>query len=150
MSVTKYIRSSTEESILSTELNSLTNTSLAISSAITITDSLYILADLTFVFTFGTAPTANTGFSVWFLRETDGSNYEDGDGTFGGSSNTTPSRIPDVVVPVRAVNTAQRVIRQVVLPPGTFKVLVKNDGTGQTLAASGNTVKLKPYTYQNV
>jgi hypothetical protein len=146
---TKYLRGS-EQTLLDTAMNSLTNNSLAISAAITVSDTGYILADITFVFTFGTNPTVNTGFSIWFLRETDGTNYEDGDGTFGGSANTTPARLPDVVIPVRAVTTAQRVVKQVVLPPGPFKCLVKNDGTGQTLAASGNTLKIKAFTYQGV
>lgn len=138
----KYLRGSTEESLLTTGLNSLANNGLAVSGAITITDSGHILADVTLVVTYGSAPTANTGCSIWFLRETDGTNYEDGD------ASTTPARAPDLVIPLRAVTTAQRIIRKCVLPPGTFKALLKNDGTGQAMAASGNTLKLKPFTTQ--
>jgi hypothetical protein len=94
--------------------------------------------------TFGSTPTANTGISIWFLREIDGTNYEDG------SSTVTPTRNPDVVFGVRATTNAQRMIKTCMLPPGNFKPLVRNDGTGQAFAASGNTVKIRPVTLQSV
>jgi hypothetical protein len=72
------------------------------------------MGEVELVVTYGVAPTANTGVSVWFLRAIDGTNYEDG------SSSVTPARLPDVVFPVRAVTTAQRVTRRVMIPPGTF------------------------------
>lgn len=140
----KYLRGSTEESILTTGLNSLANNALAISGAITITDTGHMLADVCLVVTFGTNPTADTGVSIWFLRETDGTNYEDG------GTSLTPARRPDLVIPVLPSTSAQRIIRRCVLPPGLFKVLLKNDGTGQSFAASGNTLKLKPFTTQQV
>lgn len=136
------LRGTTEQALLTTELNSLANDALALSGEITLTDAGYLLADVTLVVTYGVAPTANTAVAVWLLRETDGSNYEDG------GSGVTPARAPDVVFPLRAVTTAQRITRQVVLPPGKFKALCKNDGTGQAMAASGNTLKLKASTYQ--
>lgn len=142
---TKWLRGGTLESLLTTGLNSLANNGLVLSSAVTITDSGYVLADVELVVTFGTNPTANTGISVWFLREVDGSTYEDGD------ASTTPARAPDLVLPVRATTSAQRIIvPNVLLPPGTFKALIKNDGTGQAFASSGNTLKLKCYTTQAV
>lgn len=141
--VTTWKRGTTVETPLSTGLNSLANNGLALSSAVTLTDAGYLLADVELVVTFGSAPTANTGIAVWFLREVDGSNYGDGD------ASTTPARAPDLVLPVRAVTTAQRIIvSNVLLPPGTFKALLKNDGTGQAFAASGNTLKILPYTLQ--
>ena len=129
-------------SVLTTELNSLANNGTALGSAYTMSPAGYILAELELVVTYGTAPTANTGVSVWFLRAVDGTNYEDGD------NSTTPARLPDVVFPLRAVTTAQRVTRRVAVPPGVFKPVAKNDGTGQTMAASGNTVKILPLTFQ--
>ena len=137
-----YKRGSTLDTWLNTG-SSLANNAAALSSAITITDTGHILADVKFNGTWGTAPTANTGLSCWLVREDGSGNYEDGDAT-----PTTPARAPDFVIPVRAVNSAQVVVVQVVLPPGVFKMLVLNDGTGQTLN-SGWTVKAIPYTYQN-
>jgi hypothetical protein len=109
----------------------------------------YTLCDLEFVGTYGSAPTANTGISVWFLATQDGTNYEDGDGSVSGGSDVTPARAPDAVLPLRAVTTAQRVVRPVMLRWGKFAPLLKNDGTGQSLN-SGATLKIRPVTSQGV
>lgn len=146
-STEKYLLGS-QSNLLTTELNSLANNGLAIGSAYNNTQGQtgdgYTLCDLELVVTYGSAPTANTGVSFWFLTTQDGTNYEDGDGS------TTPARLPDCVFPLRAVTTAQRIVRRVVLPWGLFKPLVKNDGTGQAMAASGNTVKIRPVARQGV
>lgn len=138
----------TQTSLLTTGLNSLANNARAISAAfdntIGQTGDGYTLCDVELVVTYGTAPTANTGCSVWFLGSQDGTNYEDGD------ASTTPARAPDVVFPLRAVTTAQRIIRRVWLPWGLMKVLLINDGTGQAMAASGNTLKVRPVTREGV
>jgi hypothetical protein len=145
--VEKFLLGS-QSTLLSTELNTLANNGTALGSAfdntVGQTGDGYTLCDLELVVTFGTAPTINTGVSLWFLESQDGTNYEDGD------NSTTPSRMPDVVFPVRAVNTAQRIIRRTWLPWGKFKPLLKNDGTGQSFAASGNTVKVRPVTREGV
>lgn len=150
MSVTKY-KLGSQASLLTTELNSLTNNSAALSAAYNNTQGGgsgdgYVLADLELSVTYGTAPTANTVCSVWFLQTQDGTNYEDGSNT----GPIIPGRMPDVVFPLRNVNTAQRIIRTVTIPQGNFKVLLRNDGTGQSMAASGNTLKIRPATYENV
>lgn len=145
---TKYLLGS-QATCLSTGLNSLANNSLAISAAYDNTAASaegdgYILADFELVVTYGTAPTANTGCSLWILLTQDGTNYEDG------GTSLTPARVPDLVLPLRAVTTEQRIIKRVILPQGIFKILLKNDGTGQAMAATGNTVKIRPTTYQVV
>jgi hypothetical protein len=139
----KWIRG-TADSILTTELNSLANNSNAVkATAIAPTSSEYTMVEVELYVTFGSTPTANTGISIWFLREIDGTNYEDG------SASITPTRNPDVVFGVRATTNAQRMIKTCILPPGNFKPLVRNDGTGQALASSGNTVKIRPVTLQS-
>lgn len=138
-----YKAGTTVETILSTGLNSLANNARAMSAAITITDTLYIDGELElYISGMGGVPTANTTLNVWFLRQIDATNYEDGD------ASTTPARNPDAFFPIRAVSTAQRIVRVVTLPPGVFKVLIINAGTGQALAAADNTLKLKPHTVQ--
>ncbi len=135
----------TADSALSTELNSLANNGLvAKSTALTLTSAGYLMAEVELVVTFGTNPTANTGVSVWFCREIDGTHYEDGF-----DASLTPVRAPDAVFPLRAVTTAQRVVVLCLIPPGTFYPLVKNDGTGQSFAASANTLKIRPVTPQS-
>lgn len=145
MAVEKYKLGSVA-TLMSTELNSLaTNTAAVASSAFNNVQGGgggdgYTLCDLELVVTFGTNPAASTGISVWFLGQPDGTNYEDG------SSSVTPARLPDAVFPVRAVTTAQRIVRRIAIPPGTWKALALNDGTGQALAATGNTLKIRPAT----
>jgi hypothetical protein len=132
----------TATTALSTGLNSLANNALVASSAITLStgEPGYQRCEAELVVTYGTAPTANTACVVWLLREVDGTNYEDG------SSTVTPSRNPDLVFPLRAVTTAQRIVVTGDLPPGSFVALLRNDGTGQAMAASGNTLKIRPVT----
>ena len=115
------------------------NNSLAIATY-TPASANYLAAEVELTATFAVVPVASTGLSVWFLRAVDGTNYEDG------GTAVTPVRGPDVVLPFAAVTTAQRVTRlAVVLPPGTVKVLAKNDGSGQPLPA-GWGLKIRPLT----
>lgn len=132
------------QSLLSTELNSLANNSNAAhSSSVSLTSAGYLDAEVELLVTFGTSPTANTPIYVWLLREIDGTNFEDG------SSTVTPTRPPDIIYTVRAVTTAQRIVQTVYdIPPGTIKPLVRNAGTGQAFASSGNTLTIRPKTYQ--
>ena len=136
--------------LLSTELNSLANNGLAVmASPFNNTQGGgggdgYPLCDLELVVTFGTGPTIGQ-ISVWTLKAPDGTNYEDGaDGT------TTPTRQPDYVFGVANRTTAQRTVKPVWAPWGNARFLIKNDGTGQALAASGNTLKIVPATRQGV
>jgi hypothetical protein len=87
--------------------------------------------------------TAGTGAFVWLLTTVDGTNYEDG------SASVIPARPADVIIPVRAVSTTQRIIRVMMMPPGNWYVLVAQN-TGQTWASSGNTLKVTPATLQGV
>jgi hypothetical protein len=98
------------------------------------------------IFTFGAQPTAGTAILVWFLKTIDGgANYEN-------TPSTTVSlgRLPDVVLPVTSGQVGTKVAVETKCPVGLFKVIAKNDGTGQALAASGNTIKLLPFTTQVV
>ena len=142
---TKQLRGSAAVDALTTELNALANNSLALGSALSLSAAQgagYVLAEVELAVTFSSAPGANTAFAVWFLREIDGTNYEDGSGS------VTPARAPDCVLPLRAVTTAQRVIVVALIPAGGFKTLGKNDGTGVAFPASGSTLKLRALTYE--
>jgi hypothetical protein len=133
---------------MSTDLNSMANNALVVAAAdfdnTPGTNVGYTMAEYELVCTFGTAPAAGTVLSGWWLSTPDGTNREDG------STSITPARAPDFVFPVRAVTTAQRIKMSAPLPPGVLRMLLKNDGTGQSLAASGNTVKIRPFTYDGV
>jgi hypothetical protein len=145
MATTQKWSRGTADTVLTTEMNSLANNSNAVkSSAVSPTSAGYALVEVELYVTFTVAPTANTGVSIWFLKEIDGTNYEDG------SASITPTRNPDVVFGVRSTTNAQRLIKTCVLPAGSFKPLVRNDGTGQAFAASGNVLKIRPYSLQSV
>lgn len=145
MATTQQWSRGTIDTVMSTELNSLANNSNVVKgSAVSLTSAQYALAEVELYVTFASAPTGNTGVSIWFLREVDGSNYEDG------GSSITPPRNPDIVLPVRSTSLAQRIIKTCVLPAGTFKPLVRNDGTGQAFTSSGHTLKIRPLTLQSV
>jgi hypothetical protein len=147
--VTKFLLGS-QTSLLTTELNSkgsnaFTAASSAFNNTVGQTGDGYVLCDVEGVFTFGGNPTANTAVVVWFLMAPDGTNYEDTP-----TASITPGRAPDVVLPVTAGQTGTRVTRRILCPWGLFKAVAKNDGTGQTLAASGNTVKIRPVTIEGI
>ena len=138
-----------QASLLTTELNSLASNTLALGSAYNNTvgggaGDGYTLCDLELVVTYGTAPATASACSLWFVMTQDGTNYEDG------GSSVTPGRMPDAVFPLRAVTTAQRIIVRTAMPEGNWKPLLKNDGTGQSMAARGNTLKVRPVTRQGV
>ncbi len=154
--ITKTLLQTNTVTLLSTELNSLANNSLAISS-VGGTSGVFNFAiggsDLDgyqelemelVIASMGGTPTAYTGFSVWFLGALDGSTFEDGSGS------VEPARGPDKVIPIRAVSTAQRIKVTCQAPRGSNKVLIKNNGTGQALASSGNTLKVKAATDSQV
>jgi hypothetical protein len=108
----------------------------------------YVFARLTLSWKFQVNPTANTGFSLWFLKSNDnGTTFEDG------SSSATPPRQPDVVFgPLPADTNAHVMMRDVMIPAGHWKPLLKNDGTGQTLTANNtdNVLSITPLTAQFV
>jgi hypothetical protein len=131
----------TSQSLLSTELNSLANNANAVhASSVTLTNQGYRTGRFELVVTFGTAPTAGTSLVVWLLTEIDGTNFEDG------SASVTPLRPPDLIFPLRAVTTAQRIAVYADLPEGLVRPLLRNAGTNQAMAASGNTLIVRAVT----
>lgn len=141
--ITKWLLGN-QTTVLSTELNSLGNNAFTAASG-TINNTVaggtgdgYTLCDVEGVFVFAAAPTANTGVTVWFLMTSDGSNFENAP-----TASITLGRLPDVVLPVTAGQTGTRVVVRTLCPWGNFRALAKNDGTGQSMAASANTIKVR-------
>ena len=149
----EYIVQATPTTLLSTELGNGTglaaNTFSAAGAAVNnvqATSNLngYTNAYLELVLSAPSAAfAANTAIYLWFLKSIDGTNYEDT------SANPRP---PDVIIPVEANGSAQRITMDIKLPPGQWKPIAENvPGSGtQALGASGNTIKILPYTYQGV
>lgn len=147
MSDIKWLDSIAAVSLMTTELNSLANAAAAITAAAVDQNTpLATHGDFELVVTYGTNPTADSAVELWIARTIDGTNFED-------CSTTGP------IVPangfvggfiLRATTAAQRlVVPKVELPPLDFHVLVVNK-SGQAMAASGNTLKVKMYRKQVV
>jgi len=84
---------------------------------------------------------------MWVCPQVDGTNYADC------ATSADPPWLPAVTFPLANVSTAQRIIRwNILLPPGLFKVLLKNDNTGVTLqgATSAWTLKCNSYSPEGI
>jgi hypothetical protein len=141
----KQLNYETITSAMTTELNSVANNSRVISSALGAdATAANLLGDWELAVTYGTNPTVDTCIDLYLVRAADGTNYEDGDASIRPGADSFAGCFQ-----VRAVTTAQRmVIRDVPMPPGLYKAVIHNNGTGQTFAASGNTLKVRTHNRQ--
>lgn len=143
---------SAKTTLMTTEANSLANNALVISSVGGSSGAFsnvsggalggypYGRFKLTLA-TLGGAATANSGIDVWMLAADDATNYETG------SSSVAPARPPDFTFPLIAQSAAQIVVIVAPIPiVGAFKVLIRNNASGQSLASSGNIVDVYPQT----
>ena len=138
----------TDVTVMSTSLNSLADDSNAVSSEIDNSGAsdLYLFDEVEWhnaIMTY--APDADSVIELYCVSlELDGTGYEDGeDGTI------DPPQVNLVgVFELRSVTTAQtHILRQIPTSPNKYKYVVINK-TGQTLAASGNTLRVKPFRYK--
>lgn len=130
-------------SALTTELNSLaTATASAASAAIDNTTNLDLFMDLMLnVATMGVARSAGATVSVYLTTALDGSNYDD-------AIAATAELV--AVFPLDAATTARQATRRdCPIPPGLFKLFAVNN-TGQTLAATTNTLKYRTHSVSSV
>jgi hypothetical protein len=130
-------------SYLTTELNSLANNANKLGAAIDFTaagiDRVPYVDLEVYLASVDLSAQVNPALYLWLLARTDGTNFEDG------GDSVNPARMPDKIIPLRAVNGAQRVFARLMLStPDQGKILLGNRA-GAALASSGNT--LKYYTY---
>lgn len=137
----------TASTVMTTELNTLANNASLVSS---VAGTSGVISPITqpsllveLYVTFGTGPTTGN-IQIWFLKTLDnGTTFEDG------SSSITPTRTPDISLGPNAITTGQRLQKICDSPLTAFKILVKNNGTAQAFAASGNVLRILPFTRQN-
>lgn len=136
-------QSPTLTTVMSTELNSLANGSAATSaSAVDNTTALAMYADIEFNLA-SLSPTGNPSVSLYIAESVDGTNFP--------SQSTADFQLTSTqllcVVPIgTTAATAERVVvRQVLIPPAKFNIILLNS-TGVSLNASGNTVKFLTYS----
>lgn len=132
---------------LSTELNSLANGSVSSASSAFDNDNsaerwpaamveIYIAAQ-------GSNRAVGASVSLLIVPTTDGTNYGDTTGTCRNNYLRGPFYLDD------GATAARRLTGRVNLPPTDYKVLLLNN-TGQALASSGNTVKFREFTSEDV
>ena len=140
-------RSGNPITAMTTELNSLTTTGSAIGAAIDNDADHDMYADVELLIDYGTGPTAGTVIELYHIRTADGTNYEDG--------STTGPVVPQSgfvgAFVLRSTTDTQRIIIPgVPIPPRDFKPMIVAKTTGQTAAASGNTLVYYFYGRQSV
>ena len=120
-------------SLETTSFNSLANDAGVLSAVIDNTAALDTYCDLElYVSSWGSAPVADKTVDVYFVRSTDGTNYEDNSAARPPINGSAGSFVLDNIA------TANRhVIPGILLPPGKFKLLIVNK-SGFAMAASGN------------
>jgi hypothetical protein len=131
---------------LSTELNSLANATACSASSAFDNDSVgqrwtAAMVEI-YIATQGTARSAGASVSLYIIPTTDGTNYGD----------TTDECLDNYSVGHYGLDdttTARYITGRIHLPPTDYKVVLKNN-TGQAFAASGNTVKLREFTSEDV
>lgn len=142
-----YTARETAATVLTTEMNSKTSGSLSDISASQDNDTagvrnIYGQAEI-YLAAQGTNRAAGAYVALYFVPELDGTNFGD----------TTDECLDNYFVGSASFDDAALAARRVVIdrvrfPVGDFKVIAKN-GTGQTWASSGNTVKLRAYTFED-
>jgi len=142
-----YTARATAATVLTTELNSLTSGSVCTLSSAQDNDTagtrdLYVQVEI-YLAAQGTNRAAGAYVAIYLIPELDGTNFGNAtdeclDNYFVGSAS-----LDDAALAARYL-----IIDRVRLPVGDFKVALKN-GTGQTLASSNNTVKLRNYTVED-
>ena len=142
-----YTARGTAATVLTTELNSLTSGSVSALSAAQDNDTagardLYGQVEIYWAAQ-GTNRAAGAYVALYLVPELDGTNFgattdECLDNYFVGSAS-----LDDGALAARYL-----IIDRVRLPVGYFKAALRN-GTGQTSAATGNTVKIRNYTVED-
>ena len=140
--IAKWNAPSATVSALTTELDALANNTLsAQSAAIANQTNLDIYVDIELVLA-ALSPTAGAFCALYIAEAIDGTNYPN---PTGADQRLQTTALLAVFALSTTATTAQRlVVRNVVIPPGTFKLALDNQA-GVGLGATLNTVKILPY-----
>jgi hypothetical protein len=130
------------QTVMSTELNSVTNTSMTQSSSSydnTVNLDIYVDVEINLA---AISPGSGAYVALWIEESVDGTNFPAQSAS--DLRLTSTQLLCSIPIGVTA-STAQRVVaRQVVIPPAKFFINFDNQA-GVSLASSGNTVKFLPY-----
>lgn len=126
--------------ILSTELNSLADGGMtAASTAVTSNVDIYVDIEVNLA---SLSPASGAYVALYIAEAVDGTNYP---APSAADMQLSTTQLLCVIPIGTTASTAQRVAaRNVVIPPGNFKIYLVNHA-GVALGASGNTVKFNAY-----
>lgn len=108
----------------------------------------YLFADIeVYLGSMTAGTTGDEAIEIYIVPTVDGTNYPDwsGNSTADAQENNIYF-VGSVPIDQSGAATKRGVLRAVALPPGKFKMGVRNR-TNATLAASGSTLKYRPYGY---
>lgn len=130
---------------LTTELNSLADGNVcALGSEINNSTNQHLLADFQLDLASLTISSASAYCDIYLIPTVDGTNYPDF--SSGAVANYHQQyRVGTILVKAVSATTARANLRGIEIPPGKYKPAVRN-GVGATLAASGNTLAIRPYS----
>lgn len=127
------------EAIATAALNSLADGSGVLGADLGAKDDFYVRMEF-YLASLDLSAQDNPAVYVYFVLSDDvGTTFEDG------AAAVEPAKRPDVIIPLREVNAAQRVMIDAIFPPENFKALIFNH-TGAAFPASGNTLYYSPFT----
>ena len=135
--------------MLSTELNTLASGSISAPGSTVFDNSatgspgLFLFADFQLDLTLAIAPTVNLPVLMFLIPSLDGTNFG-----FGSSGNAWQGYQRGGWSMIATTSEQILVCQGIPIPPQKFKLQVQNQ-SGQTFPASGTTVKMMPYNYQN-
>lgn len=151
MATEKWLAGTSWTSCFGTEINSLVagNAVLSGSAAIANGTNLDLFADVSISLGSITSGSGNPFIGIYlYPLNQDGSTYADGQ--FGSSAAGPPPSAYFVgAIPVKPSTTGviTGILRNIPLPPGSFKFVLYNN-SGANLAASSNTVSYRTYNLQ--
>lgn len=125
---------------VSITLNGVANNGGAISGT-ALNGAGYLYARFQLDAAWAAAPSANQSIEMYFVQQTDGTDYEDG------SATVTPE-VPAWVFSTRAATPLQRITPPLPIPPDAFHVVIVNK-SGAAFDAAGNSLAWQPLTPQS-
>ena len=135
-------------SLFGTEINTTIGIANAILSTVSVSNqsSLDIFMDISYTAggTVTTVAPNYLGFYLYPLNQ-DGSTY--GDGNYASATASTPPGtywVGNIIVPVGASTTVQGTVTRIIMPPGTFNMVIFN-GTGVAFFNGTNVCKYRTY-----
>jgi hypothetical protein len=148
MALLRYNDSTLMQTVFSTELNAIANNTRVLSDPLDNTFDLDVYADFELLVKYNVVPPVGAKIAEIFIIPTvDGSNYAEG------SVSVQPQKYL-IIGAYESVNPSisnfeRLMLTNIVIPPRSFKILLRNT-SGVDYAATGNTLKMKKFKLESI